>query len=358
MALALSYFHWGIHAWSIYAIAGLAIAWFAFNRGRAMNISASFTPCKNVNAYYIFDLIAVISLIFGVAGTLANTVALIETGLMRYFSSSIGGAGFRSVFLLVITIAFATSSILGLGRGIKFLSVFNLWFMLALLMFVAVLAGPIDIVDRLIQSSLYYLRVLPQLSFTIDDASRGWSESWSIIYLIWWIAWAPFVGPFIARISRGRSIRQFLLCVVCVPTLTSIVWFSTFAGSAFDLPILSQLTEAVNQDYTQGLFGFLAYLPLGEFLSLAALLLLVTFVITSADSAVYVTTMLTGSQQQHTKLLWSLLLLVISLALVFQNNVDLNKQIAIAGAIPFTFILLLQLVAMLIDMTRSDHKNN
>lgn len=371
-ALALTYFHWGIHAWSIYAMVGLVMAWFAFNRGRPMTISASFTSGKRLDIWYGLDLIAVIAVIFGVAGTLANSIVLIQAGMVDTGLISEGLVNNRPIsaadslhdsegsnghligmgLLLLIALAFTASSLLGLRRGIQVVSQFNLLFAMVMLAVVFFSVDAWAIAEQVLSSTWLYITMLPGLSFSIDESSRQWSEGWSIIYLLWWIAWAPFVGPFIARISRGRSIRQFLLCAIFVPTLASIVWFSAFAGSAFYLPEFDQVAAAASTDYTAGLFAFFSYLPGGEVLAIAAILLLITFVITSADSAIYVSAMLVGSQQARAKCLFSLLLVLISLALIVQNNVDLNKQIAIVGAIPFTLIVIAQVLVFLVDMLR------
>ncbi|WP_341501463.1 BCCT family transporter [Gallaecimonas sp. GXIMD4217] len=354
-ALALTYFHWGSHAWSIYAMAGLVMAWFAFNRGRVMNISASFTARRGASRYDLLDFMAVLAIVFGLAGTLANTIALVQTGLEQALDFAMGGVGFRLSLLVLIAAAFSLSSALGLGRGIKRLSQFNLAFVLLMLVLAVLWAGPLKVLARAAGSTLAYVQALPALSFSIDEASRQWSQGWSVIYLIWWIAWAPFVGPFIARISRGRTVRQFLLCTIFAPTLTSILWFSAFGGSALDAEALPQLVAAVNRDYTQGLFAFLELVPQGQLLALAAMALLITFVVTSADSAVYVTGMLTGNTGLRAKLAWSLILVAITAALVLKNDVDLNKEVAILGAIPFTLVLLAQ-VAMLLQSLGASRK--
>lgn len=357
MALALTYFHWGIHAWSIYAVAALAMAWFAFNRGRSMSVSASFTEEQKFTPFQLFDFLAVVAVVFGVAGTLGNTIALVQTGV-EHVSGGEGADGFgvegRMALLAFITVAFSISSILGLNRGIKHLSQFNLLFVGFLLFIVIYWVSPTVVMNKALSSGLTYLIILPEVGLSIDEESRGWSEGWSVIYLVWWIAWAPFVGPFIARISRGRSIRQFLLCVILVPTATSIVWFSAFAGGVFELPGTADVAAAVNKDYTLGLFAFFSASPWGDWLSICAILLLLTFVVTSADSAVYVMGMLTGHVSTSSKLVWSLVLVAIAAALVYQNNVDLNKQIAIMGAIPFTFVLFFQLVMFFRDLLATE----
>ncbi|QFU25219.1 BCCT family transporter [Shewanella eurypsychrophilus] len=351
-ALALTYFHWGLHAWSLYAISGLVMAWFAFNKSRSMTVSASFTDKKTSNGYQLFDLLAVIAVIFGVAGTLANTIALVQSGLEQSLGFDIGGISFRLGLLMAITFAFTLSSTLGLDKGIRRMSLFNLLFVIAILIAVVALVDPLAVVTTIFTSSLSYLQLLPAVSFSIDEGSRGWSEGWSIIYFVWWIAWAPFVGPFIARISRGRTIRQYLLCTILVPTVTTIVWFSTFGGSVFEMSILPDVVQATNTDFTLGLFTFFDSLVFGKVLTYSAILLLITFVITSADSAIYVTGMMTGNQAVKSKLIWSLVLVAITAALVLKNNIDLNKQIAIFGALPFTLILLAQAGIMVKELVK------
>lgn len=351
-ALALTYFHWGLHAWSLYAISGLVMAWFAFNKSRPMTISASFTDKPESSRYQVFDLLAVVAVIFGVAGTLANTIALVQSGVEQSIGSDIGGVSFRLGLLMAITLAFTLSSTMGLDKGIKRMSLFNLLLVVVMLVAVLALVDPLAVASTVLTSTLTYLQLLPSVSFSIDMDSRQWSEGWSIIYFVWWIAWAPFVGPFIARISRGRTIRQYLLCTILIPTMTSIVWFSTFGGSVFEMSILPDVVQATDRDFTLGLFTFFDNLAFGKILTYSAILLLITFVITSADSAIYVTSMMTGSQAVKSKLMWSLVLVAITAALVLKNNIDLNKQIAIFGALPFTLILLAQAGIMVKELIK------
>ncbi|NRD74978.1 BCCT family transporter [Shewanella sp. VB17] len=341
-ALALTYFHWGMHAWGVYAISGLVMAWFAFNRSRSMTISASFTDKIKGSKFEVFDFLAVIAVIFGVAGTLANTIALVQSCLQAIVPWDIAGLMFRLGLLMIIALVFTVSSTLGLERGIKQMSLFNLLLVVAMLTAIVAIVDPFKVVRTALTSTASYLRLLPSISFSIDPQSRNWSEGWSIIYFVWWIAWAPFVGPFIARISRGRSVRQYLLCTLLIPTVMTIIWFSAFGGSVLEMNILNDVIAATDSDVTYGLFSFLASLPYGNILSYGAIVLLVTFVITSADSAIYVSGMLTGSPRLGAKLMWSLALVSITTALILKNDIDLNKQIAILGAVPFTLILMAQ----------------
>ncbi|GLS83046.1 BCCT family transporter [Paraferrimonas haliotis] len=349
-ALALTYFHWGLHAWAIYALAGLAVAWFGFNRGRELRISASFSGKPRPGAWVILDWLAIIAILFGVAGTFANTIALVQTGVEQSTSITFEDSAFRYGLLVLIGLLFMASSLTGLNRGIKYVSQFNLILMITLALVVLMLSGSLNSLWIALTSSVEYLKLLPQVSFSIAPESKQWSIGWTVIYLVWWVAWAPFVGPFIARISKGRTVRQFLACAIVVPTVASILWFSIFGGNALIGGATAAISDAVSQDYTQGLFLFFDGFPLTQVLSFAAIILLITFVITSADSAVLVCGLLEGENHLLNKLLWGLLLLALSMALVGINDVDLNKQIAIAGALPFTLVLVGQLIMMLKDM--------
>ncbi|MDN3610776.1 BCCT family transporter [Vibrio ostreicida] len=347
-ALALTYFHWGVHAWSLYALAGLLMGWLAYVKQKPMRVSATFSA-RHSTWLGVVDLIAVLAILFGIAGVLANTMALVEQGIKSLTGTRADLTNLRIGLTLVMGALFTLSSTLGLEKGIKRLSHFNIALMLALLSFVLVNVNLTGVVERLFSSVQSYALLLPELSLSALQGGEKWSQDWTVIYLIWWIAWAPFVGPFIARISRGRSVRQFLLCTVMIPTMASIIWFSSFAGAVFESHYLDDVMRAVKQDYTQGLFQFFKYLPFTEILSATALLLLLTFVISSSDSAIYAAGMLTGDERTSSKISWSAIVVTMGVALVVINDVDLNKQVAIAGAIPFTLVMLCQLLVVVSD---------
>ena len=353
-SLSLTYFHWGFHAWSIYTLSGLAIAWFSFNRGRSLKISSSFT--EDDNKYKWLNWIAIVAIIFGVAGTVANSIALAETGLLNLFSGASSSFGLRLVVILALALCFTLSSALGLQKGIKRISLFNTLVMILLLGFVFIYLDPLNITKLMLSSFVRYIEMLPALSFTIEDASRQWSLDWSVIYIVWWVAWTPFVGTFIARISKGRTVREFLVASICVPTFASIFWFSSFGGEALTQNVAAHIVQLVGQDYTLGLFEFFKLLPASVFLSVVAILLLLTFVVTSADSAIIVCCILGDNESQSAKLVWALPFILLSAILVYINDVDLNKQVAIAGALPFTLIIVCQVFMMIKDMIQQRKK--
>ncbi|NME67753.1 BCCT family transporter [Flammeovirga aprica] len=352
-ALSLTNFHWGLHAWGIYAFSGLIIAWFTYNKGRKMTISYTLTPKVGVLMRSV-DVLAVFSILFGVSGTLANSIALIQTGLNSIFESIEFGLKFRIVLLLFIAIIFTLSSLSGLKKGVQLLSNFNVLLASVLLLIVILTVGVIPLLNLFLEEFIDYIFILPEVSFSINPENTEWSRSWTIIYLLWWVAWAPFTGLFIARISKGRTIREFLLGVIGVPTLLSMIWFVAFGGGSSIVNNYAQIQAVVMEDYTQGIFTFFTSFQYPILLSLLAIILLITFVITSADSAVYVTALLTEEESKANKMIWSLVMVGITLALIYENNVDLNKVVAIAGAIPFIFLLILQGISFVYSLIKAN----
>ncbi|OHX67296.1 BCCT family transporter [Flammeovirga pacifica] len=352
MALSITNFHWGLHAWGIYAFSGLVFAWFSYRKGRKMDILCIF-PEKHHRYLRLLNFLGVISIIFGVAGTLANSIALIQSGIEHYFPFNLtNGLFFRIGLLCLLTIIFTLSSITGLKRGVKLLSDFNVLLALLLLGSLFLINHQIQSIKIFFSSIIDYLKSLPSLSFIIEEENRKWSQSWSIIYFLWWIAWAPFTGLFIARISKGRSVREFILSILIYPTLITILWFAIFGGNALQSNQLENIQAAVNQNYTLGLFTYLELFEHSILLGCICILLLITFVITSADSAIYVTGMLTNNTSTINKITWALLLFSISMGLLYQNNVDLNKVIAIFGAFPFCIILIGQGILLIRSMLK------
>ncbi|KXX72508.1 BCCT family transporter [Flammeovirga sp. SJP92] len=357
IALSITNFHWGLHAWSIYAFSGLIIAWFTYNKGRKMTISYTLSS-KTGYLLKSVDILAVFSILFGVSGTLANSIALIQTGLNSIFESEVLGLKFRVILLLFIAVIFTLSSLSGLKKGVQLLSNFNVFLASALLLVIIFCVGVAPLSSLFFEELIDYFLFLPKVSFSINEANAEWSRAWTIVYLLWWVAWAPFTGLFIARISKGRTIREFLICVIGVPTLISMIWFVAFGGGSSIMSNYSTIETEVMKDYTQGIFTFFDAFQYPLLLSLIAIVLLITFVITSADSAVYVTALLTEEESKTNKMMWSLVMIGITLALIYENNVDLNKVIAIAGAIPFIFLLIFQGISFLFSLVNSNGIEN
>ncbi|MSQ99657.1 MAG: BCCT transporter [Xanthomonadales bacterium] len=361
-AMAVTYFHWGLHAWAIYAVSGLVVAWFtyrfaapeapsgALQEGLKDWLRPSWLSALGATA----NVVAIAAVVFGVAGALANGTMLIHHGLDKASGRELPVAGSYALILSAMGIAFLASANSGIQRGILWLSNGNV--LLAVLLLLAVLwqqdAG--IALNSLWDGLLQYAKILPQWSVhqAVVNASLDWSGGWTITYLLWWIAWTPFVGIFIARISRGRSIRGYILGVVGVPVAFTLVWFAVMGGGAFayDASHGGVLLQAVSHDYTAPLFLWLSDMgSWGSSLSYMACLLLFVFLVTSADSASYVMGMLSRNGDpdppMRNKMIWGGVTVLLAGGLLARRSADVNKAVAIAGAIPYTLLLMLQLLA-------------
>ncbi len=359
-ALAITNLHWGLHAWSIYGVCALVIAYFVFRKDAPSMVSTpivySLKPLLGARATGVFakfaDVLAVLAVIFGLAGSLSAGVLMTRAGMTEVFGTPADNT--MSVIILVaMTAAFLTSACTGVDKGIKILS--NLNMVLAiLLMLIVLFAGPSTFLFGVFVSSIgdYFGRLIDYSFrlFTYKEDLRSWVHSWTLTYLIWWIAWGPFVGIFIARISRGRTIREFCIGVILVPTIFSMVWFATFGGAGLYIELHGSggLADIVFADVTKALFVFLNYLPFAQILNVIAISLVFIFLVTSADSGTFVVSMMTTNGDLNppvtTKLIWGLIIAAITVGTLFSGSITVAKAMAITGAIPFTFIVLFQLV--------------
>lgn len=363
LALALADVHWGLHAWAIYGIAALVLAWFHFVRGTDYLPGA---PIRTLvggrlgnGLAHAADVIGALAIAFGVAGSIGMGVLQIRGGLAAAWGTPKDSAGIAIAVLVVMTVAYTASAASRIERGIKWLSNINVVVAIAFVVIVLVL-GPAGAVLELFGRSLgAWLRELGPLSIMASPwtTARPWLHEWTVGYLVWWIAWAPFVGVFVARISRGRTIREFVVAVVLVPTAFSILWFAILGGTAIVLDDGGIAAVAV-ADPPRALFALLQRLPGAEALSLVAVVLVLLFLVTSVDSAAYVLGMITSGgaadPPRARKLAWGLVLGAMGGALVFTAHIDVVRAVAIIGAIPFTLVLLVQTAALLVALSRAD----
>jgi glycine betaine transporter len=358
-ALLITGFHWGFHAWAIYSLAALTLGYFRFRKG------APYLPSSPIR--YAFrgawvgpvglaaDAIAIIAVTFGVAGSLAMGILQVKSGLHHLTGASFDSAWSSLAVLGLLFVAFMTSAATSLDKGIKWLSNINMVLALTLVGFV-LLAGPTSYLLRSFITSIGdYATGVVSLSLQLHPyaSDRAWLEGWTLTYLIWWIAWAPFVGVFIARISRGRTIREFLLGVLLVPTGFSLFWFAVFGGLGLfeELHGVGGIADVAAADVTQALFVLFDRLPLTALLSGIAVALVFIFLVTSADSATFVLGMLTSDGDmdppRSKKLIWGVSLALLGAALILSGSIEAVKAAAILGAIPFTFVLLIQVAGFL-----------
>jgi choline/glycine/proline betaine transport protein len=293
-AMVYTFFHWGLHAWAVYVALGLSVAYFSFRYELPLTIRSIFFPLLGNRIYgpfgHLIDVLAVFGTLFGLATSLGLGVMQLNTGLNYLLGLPV--SHWHQVGLIGLITAVAVASVIsGLDRGLKWLSVFNLGLALVVLAFV-LLAGPtLFIIRFLLDSTGGYLSQLVELSLTADAVGGSdWQQDWTMFYWAWWIAWSPFVGIFIARISRGRTIREFIIGVLALPTLFVFVWMAAFGGTALHMELFGDagIAAAVAADTTTALYATLDRLPLATLASALATLLIATYFVTSSDSGTHV----------------------------------------------------------------------
>ena len=361
-AMVITNFHWGLHAWSIYGCCALVIAYFTFRLKLPSMVSTPimvgfknvFGPRTLKQIGNTSDILAVIAVIFGLAGSLAMGTLMVRSGMNAVFDTP-NDVTMSMIIIVVMTICFLLSACTGVDKGIKILSNINMIVAIMILL-VVLFGGPTAYLFQTFIHAIgdYLIQLIPMSFKTYAYTPAGswnWFHGWTLTYLIWWLAWGPFVGIFIARISRGRTIREFVIYVVGVPTIVSMLWFAAFGGAAIHIEMFGAggLTENVFADVAGALFVFFEYFPGTPLLNFLAVCLIFIFLVTSADSGTFVISMMTskGSLNPPTKLklTWGLIISAITVATIVTESVTVAKAMAITGAIPFTFIIIMQLAA-------------
>jgi glycine betaine transporter len=356
VALRYSFFHWGLHPWAIYTVIGLSIAYAQFRKGESGLISSTFRPLIGDRVEGPLgkgiDILASIATAFGVATSLGLGTLQINGGLSHVFGIP-NTTMMQMIIILVVTVLYMISATTGLNRGIRYLSNINLSLAAGLLLFV-LFTGPTSfIIDALTTTLGGYLGNIIPMSFRMTPFTGGvWVGAWTLFYWAWWIAWAPFVGSFIARVSKGRTVREFVVTVLLVPTLLGALWFAAFGGSAIFFEMFEQrgIAEAVNTDVTSALFVTLEQFPIGWFLGMLATILIITFFVTSADSATFVLGMLTSNgvlnPATSTKLIWGVLQSSIAAALLLSGGLNGLQTASIVAALPFAVIMVFMVFSL------------
>ncbi|MGG4443528.1 glycine betaine uptake BCCT transporter [Brevibacillus fortis] len=363
-ALRYAFFHWGLHPWGIYALIALALAYFQFRKGAKGLISSTFGPLLGERIHGPIgkgiDILAVIATVFGVATSLGLGTLQINGGLSHLFGLP-SNTTVQIVIISIITVLFLLSATTGLDRGIKYLSNTNLVLALLLLLLTLVLGPTSFIFDAFTSTLGSYLNNLISMSLRLTPFTQGtWVANWTLFYWSWWIAWAPFVGMFIARVSKGRTIKEFVICVMLVPSLLSFIWFSVFGGTALHLEIFDQapIGAAVQRDISTALFLALEQLPMGYILAVVAILLIITFFITSADSAIFVLGMLSSDgnldPSNRVKFTWGVLQSAIAIVLLLSGGLEGLQTASIVAALPFTVIMVLMCFSLVMALQEED----
>jgi glycine betaine transporter len=360
-AMRYTFFHWGIHAWGIYAIVALALAYFQFRKDEPGLISATLRPIlgDRVDGRWgvLIDVLAVFATVIGVATTLGFGAAQINGGLSYLWGIPISFT-VQVIIVAIVTVLFMISAWSGLGKGIKYLSNANMFLAVALLVLMFFVGPTILILNMFTDSIGGYIQNIIQMSFRIaplNEEHRSWINGWTIFYWAWWISWSPFVGIFIARVSRGRTIREFIIGVLLLPALVSFFWFAVFGSSAIEVQKAGviDLTQFSTEEV---LFAVFSEFPWSTLLSIVAITLVSTFFITSADSATFVLGMQTtyGSltPPNRVKLTWGIAQSTIALILLYSGGLQALQNALIAAAFPFSFIMLLMLLSLYRSLTK------
>lgn len=359
-AMNTTFFHWGIEAWSVYAIVGLSLAYFAYRHDLPLLPRSVLYPILGRHIYgplgHAIDVFAVLGTLFGVATSLGFGAMQVSAGMS--FLTGLPDTVNMQVIYIVVIVALATISVgLGLEKGIKALSNFNIILAVLLLVFILLLGNSSVLVRDYIQNIGYYLSTIVNQTFNLyayNQENQEWLKSWTLFYWGWWIAWSPFVGMFIAKVSRGRTIRQFTIGVLFIPVGFTFLWMTVFGNSAIEIAMNGNgeaLIDAANNNIPVALFEFLQHFPFSTLLSVLAVFLIVTFFVTSADSGALVIDILaTGNAKQSItlqRIAWSVLSGLLAISLILAGGLQALQSATIISAFPLLFILFLMCVSLI-----------
>ncbi len=357
-AMRITFFHWGIHAWAIYAVVALSLAYFGYRHGLPLRIRSALYPLIGERIQgpigHAVDTFAVLGTIFGLATSLGLGVIQINAGLQYLFDIPVGTR--VQVALIAGITAIATISVFtGLDRGVRRLSEFNMALAVALLVFVLATGPTVHLLQAFVQNTGMYVSSVFGMTFNLYAYQpTEWIGGWTLFYWGWWIAWSPFVGMFIARISRGRTVREFVIGVLLVPLGFTFLWMTIYGNAALHMILAdgaSDLVKAVSADSSVAIYSFLERLPWSGLTSAVATLLVVIFFVTSADSGALVIDMLSskddGESPVWQRIFWALLVGAIAIALLIAGGLTALQAGTIASALPFTVVMILACVGLL-----------
>lgn len=350
-AMANTFFHWGIHPWAIYAIVGLGLAFFSFNKGLPLTIRSLFYPIIGNKIYglwgNIIDILSVLATLTGLATSLGLGVAQVNAGLNHLFGIEIS-VTVQVILIVAITGLATISVVMGLDGGVKKLSEINM-ILAGIFMVFVLIAGPtVYILSGFTQNLGYYIANFVEMSLWAETfRDTNWQGGWTVFYWAWWISWSPFVGMFIARISKGRTVREFIMGVIIVPTVISFIWMSVFGGTAIfqEMNGIGDVASFVMRDESLALFAMVENLPMASVLSLIGIVLVTVFFVTSSDSGSLVVDHLTSGGKLDSpvpqRVFWAIMEGVVAATLLIGGGLTALQTASIITGLPFTIILLL-----------------
>ncbi|WP_110458135.1 BCCT family transporter [Shewanella algidipiscicola] len=357
-AMKITFFHWGIHAWAIYAVVALCLAYFSYRHKLPLLPRSALYPLIGERIYgpigHAVDTFAVLGTLFGVATSLGFGVLQVNSGLNYLLGVPIS-ATVQVVLIIAISLIATLSVFSGLDKGVKRLSELNLGLAILLLIFVLLFGPTVALLQAFVQNTGAYLSDIVGKTFNLYayEQKNDWLGGWTLLYWGWWISWSPFVGTFIARVSRGRTIREFLIGVLFVPSALTFMWMTVFGNTAIDAIMnhgATYLSEAVSSDVSVALFMFFEHMPMSTLLSTIALCLVVTFFVTSSDSGSLVIDNLTSGGDPNSpvwqRIFWALLQGVVASVLLLAGGLQALQTVAIASAMPFLLVMLLMCLGL------------
>ena len=356
-AVSAAILHWSLHAWSVYALVGLSLAFFYYNKNLPLTIRSAFYPILGEAIWgwpgHIVDILAVFAILFGLATSLGLGAEQV-TGGLNYLFDVPNTITTNVVVVLVITAVALVSVLRGLDKGVKVLSEINVGLAALFCLFAFLAGSTLDIAGEFLSNTIHYLQHLPEFSNWINRPDDAFVHDWSTFYWAWWIAWSPFVGMFIARVSKGRTAREFVGCALVLPTIVSIIWMTTFGDSAIAQYLDQGYTgvTAIVENFTPELamFKFLELLPFARISSIIAIFLIIVFFVTSMDSGSLVVDTITAGGKINApvtqRVFWCCFEGFIAIALLLGGGLVSLQALSLASGFPFTFVLLLMMVSL------------
>ena len=347
LGMAATIFHWGLHPWAIYAIVALGLALFSYNKGLPLSIRSLFYPIFGEKIWgwtgHIIDILAVFATLFGLATSLGLGASQAMAGLNFLFDWPNSNST-QVVLIAVISLCAITSVVLGVNAGVKKLSEANMILAILLLGFVIFVGPTLAIITSYFSNLLHYFEYLPALSNPFSRSDANFSQGWTAFYWAWWISWSPFVGMFIARISRGRTVREFLICVLLIPSAVSVLWMTAFGDTAIGM-VAGGAKEIASAALELKLFIMLSQLPLANITSFIAIILVLVFFITSSDSGSLVIDTITAGGKIEApvsqRIFWASAEGIVAIALLLGGGLGALQAAAVSTGLPFTLVLLI-----------------
>ncbi|WP_068110607.1 BCCT family transporter [Tropicimonas marinistellae] len=359
MGLAATIYHWGLHPWAIYAVVALALALFSFNKGLPLTIRSAFYPIFGERVWgwtgHIIDTLAVFATLFGLATSLGFGAQQANAGLEHVFGLP-NNVEVQVVLITLITAVALVSVLRGLDGGVKVLSEINMVLAALLLLFVLLVGPTLLILSDFVAGLVTYAQDLVALSYPLNREDTGYMNGWTAFYWAWWISWSPFVGMFIARVSRGRTVREFVICVLIIPSLVCVLWMAVFGGVAIDQVLSDPANSAVKAQVIDSynppisLFAMLEGLPLAGITSTLGIVLVIVFFVTSSDSGSLVIDTITAGGKVDApvpqRVFWCTFEGAVAIVLLLGGGLSALQAMVISTGLPFTVVLLLMCVAI------------